>query len=131
MAELLDWVCGETASGPLTGPLTGRRPTGSGRPSLYQTSLEVRWAMAGLMSAGKSGDEVAAAQMEAAMDTFVWLAGWSQAAPVDRHGHLAAEECGERGARCDCARARICLRAACPACRHALCVEGFGQAAQG
>jgi hypothetical protein len=123
IVAMLEWVCGEIANG----PLTGERITGFGRPSLYQVSLEVRPAMGALVSARKNGDEVMAARMEAAMDTFVWLAGWSQAVPVDRHGHLAAEECAERGADCGCAKAGICLRAACPACCNMQCVEGFGQ----
>jgi len=61
------------------------------------------------------------------MDTFAWLAGWSSVPPVDRHGHLMAEDCAEREAACDCAKAGRCLLADCLACCRVPCVHGFGQ----
>jgi hypothetical protein len=121
VVELMDWVCGET----LSGPVTGERTPGFGRPSLYQVAVEVQSAMGRLVAAREKGDEVTAGRMEAVMDTFVWLAGWSEMPPVDRHGDLLSEECGERMTECGCAEAGTCLRAACPACGRIPCVEGF------
>lgn len=120
--QLLDWVCGVTTDGPLTDTRVGL-----GRPSLYQVSLEVRQAMAGLMQARDAGSSVLAGRIEAIMDTFAWLAGWSSVPPVDRHGHVAAEECAERDTQCACDEAGSCLLANCPACWRVPCVQGFGQ----
>jgi len=121
-AQLLGWVCGETADGPLTG-----RPAGFGRPSLYEVSLEVRPAMAALDRARDEGNPDVAARIEAMMEAFLWLAGWNRVPPVDRHGHRAAEECAERDTPCSCGDAGSCLRGDCPACRRAPCVHGFGE----
>jgi hypothetical protein len=68
--------------------------------------------------------------MEAIMETFAWLAGWSNNLPVDRHGHLAAEDCAERDEPCGCDSAGTCLGPSCQACRQSRCVHGFGQDAQ-
>lgn len=123
VVQLLDWVCGVTADGPLTG-VRAR----IGRPSLYEVSLDVRSAMAGLVQARDAGNLVVAGRMEAIMDAFAWLAGWSPMPPVDRHGHVMTEECAEREAACDCDEAGRCLLADCPACHRVPCVHGFGQA---
>jgi len=119
--QLLDWVCEVTAGGPLTGMRIGL-----GRPSLYQVSLEVRSAMAGLVQAREAGDPVVAGRIEAIMDTFAWLAGWSSVPPVDRHGHVLADDCAERDAPCECDEAG-CLLVGCRACYRVPCVHGFGQ----
>jgi len=122
VVQLLGWVCGETAAGPLTG-----RPTGLGRPSLYEVSLEVRPAMAALDRARDEGNPVVAVRIEAMMEAFLWLAGWNGVPPVDRHGHGVAEECADRDTPCACDDAGSCLRGDCLACRRAPCVHGFSQ----
>ena len=120
--QFLDWVCGETDFRPLT-----RERTGLTRPSLYQVSLEVHRAMAELNLARGPGGEAAAARLEAMMETFAWLAGWSPAPPVDRHGCGTAEGCPERDAECRCAGTDGCLLGDCAACWRVPCVLGFGQ----
>lgn len=119
--QLLNWACGVTAESPLT------RTTGSGRPSLYQMSLDVMHAMAGLEGARENGAHAVAGRMEGIVETFAWLAAWEPDPPVDRHGHLMVEQCAERDAPCSCDAARTCLRHDCPACRQMRCVHGFYQ----
>ena len=121
MAQLLDWVCGMTGEGPLAGL---RVP---GRPSLYQVSLEVCQAMSGLVQARETGSLAVAGRMEAFMETFAWLSGWSPEPPVDRHGHGTAEDCPERAAPCGCHAVGRCLAGGCQACCRVPCVHGFGQ----
>jgi hypothetical protein len=122
VAQLLDWVCGVTTEGPVAGlPMAVRRP------SLYQVSLDVRHAMATLHHARATGDWAVAGRMAAIMDTFAWLAGWNEDPPVDRHGHIPADDCAERDAPCGCDAGGYCLQANCPACWRVQCVYGFGQ----
>ncbi len=90
--QLLAWVCGEAAEG----PLTSLRVTG--RPSLYQVALDVRRAMTVLMRAREEGQPTGTGRMEAIMETFLWLAGWNPVPPVDEHGHGAFENCSPAGA---------------------------------
>lgn len=121
MVQLLYWACGVTAQGPLT-----RAPL-SARPSLYQMSLDVMHAMASLEGAREDGAHAVAGRMEGIIEAFAWLAGWEPDPPVDRHGHLAVEECAERDAPCSCDAAGTCLRNDCPACQQTPCVHGFHQ----
>ena len=117
--QLLAWVCGEAAEGPLSGLRV------AGRPSLYQVALEVRQAMTARMHARQDGDPAGAGRLEAIMETFVWLAGWSPLPPADRHGHILSEDCLERDTPCACDAARRCVRGECAACRRVPCVHGF------
>jgi hypothetical protein len=121
VVQLLDWVCGVCAESPVTG-----LPVLSPRPTLYQVSLDIQHAMVARAHAREMGDPVDAARMEAIMETFVWLTGWSVEPPVDRHGHGLRYECIERHAPCGCDARGSCLRAACPACWRVPCVRGFG-----
>jgi hypothetical protein len=121
VVQLLDWVCGVSSESPVTGlPVLARRP------SLYQVSLDVQHAMVARVHARDTGEPVEAARMEAIMETFVWLAGWSLVPPVDRHGHGLLFDCVERHAPCACDEQGYCLRAACSACWRVPCVRGFG-----
>jgi hypothetical protein len=121
VVQLLDWVCGVSAESPVTGlPVLARKP------SLYQVSLDVQHAMVALGHARQTGETVVAARMEAIMETFVWLAGWSLVPPVDRHGHGLPFGCVERHAPCVCDAQDYCLRSACSACWRVPCVRGFG-----
>jgi len=122
--DLLAWVCGEAGEG----PLSGRRVLG--RPTLYEVSLDACRAVAGVQMAREAGDLVRARRMEAVMETFLWLAGWSQLPPVDRHGHGSFEDCPDRDAPCGCDAAGRCLGQGCKACSRFACVHGFGQEAQ-
>ncbi len=83
--------------------------------------------MAGVVEARETDNFIIAVRIEAMMDTFAWLAGWSPVPPVDRHGHVMAEECAERDVACGCDEAGRCLLAHCPACCRVPCVHGFGQ----
>jgi hypothetical protein len=119
-AQLLAWVCGEAPEG----PLSSTRVTG--RPTLYQVSLDVRRAMTGLVHAREDGPPTGIGRMEAVMETFLWLAGWNLLPPVDRHGHGAFEDCPEREALCGCDAAGQCLQGECAACWRVPCVHGLG-----
>jgi hypothetical protein len=116
--DLLAWTCGETTEGPFSGNRTADRPT------LYQVSVDAGLGMAGLL-AREAGDLVTAKRTEAVMETFLWLAGWSDQPPADRHGHPAYQYCPERGEPCRCEAAGRCLADACPACRTARCVHAY------
>jgi hypothetical protein len=78
--DLLAWVCGETPEGPLTGKRV------SGLPTLYDVSLDACRGMTGLRSARKVEDLIRSNRMESLMGTFLWLAGWNEVPPMDRHG---------------------------------------------
>lgn len=119
--ELLAWACGEAAAG----PLSGLRVTG--RPALRDLAHDARDAMTGVCLARESGDITGARRLESLMEAFLWLAGWQATLPVDRHGHVAPEDCPERDLPCDCSTAGRCLHGACPACCRVACVHGFGQ----
>jgi hypothetical protein len=119
-AQLLAWTCGEAAEGPLSSTRV------SGRPTLYQVSLDVRRAMTALIHAREDGQATGVGQLEAIMDTFLWLAGWNPLPPIDRHGHGAFEDCPERETPCSCGAAGRCLRGECAACRRVPCVHGVG-----
>jgi hypothetical protein len=121
VVQLLDWACGATAESPLTRVLV------PGSPSLYQMSLDVMHAMASLDEARESGAHAAGGRMEGIIETFAWLAGWEADPPVDRHGHIAVEECAERDATCSCDAAGMCLRQDCAACWRTRCVHAFDE----
>ena len=87
--DLLTWVCGET----LEGPLTGKRV--SGRPTLHEVSLDACRGMTGIRLAREASDPMRAGRMESLMEVFMWLTGWNVAPPVNRHGHVAFDECHE------------------------------------
>lgn len=121
VVQLLDWVCGVSAESPVTGlPVLERRP------SLYQVSLDVQHAMVARGHARETGEPMTAARMEAIMETFAWLVGWSLVPPVDRHGHGLPFDCVERHAPCVCDTQGFCMRAGCSACWRVPCVRGFG-----
>ena len=86
--QLLGWVCGELPEG----PTSGLRISG-GPPTLYEVSLDSRRAMTALLHARQDNQPTLAGRMEAIMETFLWLAGWNPTAPVDRHGHIAFDDC--------------------------------------
>lgn len=93
--QLLAWVCGDAGEGPLSGKQV------AGRPSLYQVSLDCQRAMTALLHARQVGHLTAQGRLEAIMDAFLWLAGWSPLPPVDKDGHGSfesspAEETGAR-----------------------------------
>lgn len=117
--DLLAWACGEVPEGPFSGDRV------RGRPSLYQISLDAGRAMTGVRLAREAGDLVRARRVEAVMETFLWLAGWSVLPPVDRHGHGTFEDCPERAAPCGCAAVGQCLKDGCEACQRVSCVHGF------
>jgi hypothetical protein len=87
--DLLAWVCGESAEGPLTGNRF------SGRPTLYEVSLDACRGMTGVQLAWEADDAMRASRMESLIEGFMWLTGWNAAPPVDRHGHLMFNECQE------------------------------------
>jgi hypothetical protein len=118
--DLLGWACGETTAGPFTGLRAG------GRPSLYQVSLDSCQVMTEVRLARQAGDLARAMRCEAAVEAFLWLAGWEAQPPADRHGHARFEDCPERTAECACDAAGQCLAGACDACRRVPCVHGFG-----
>jgi hypothetical protein len=119
--DVLAWTSGEAREG----PLSGRR--GLGRPTLYEVSLDACRAMTGLRTAREADDPVRARRMEAVMETFLWLAGWTRLPPVDRHGHGTFETCPDREVPCRCDAAVRCLGGDCAACWRVPCVHGFGQ----
>jgi hypothetical protein len=88
--DVLAWTCGEASEG----PLSGRRVPG--RPTLHEVSLDACRAMTGVRMAREANEPVRARRMEAVMETFLWLAGWTGLPPVDRHGHGTFETCPER-----------------------------------
>ena len=87
--DLLAWASGEVGEG----PLSGNRATG--RPTLYELSLDVCRAMTGVRLAREAGDPMRASRQESVMETFLWLAAWNPAPSVDRHGHVTFEDCPE------------------------------------
>jgi hypothetical protein len=92
--DLLAWVCGEITEGPLTGKSV------SGRPTLYEVSLDACRGMTGIRLAREASDPMRASRMESLMEVFMWLTGWNVAPPVGRHGHVAlAERPAPRGQR--------------------------------
>jgi hypothetical protein len=114
--DLLAWACGEANEG----PLSGNRVTG--RPTLYEMSLDACRAMTGVRLAREAGDPMRASRNESVMETFLWLAAWNPASPVDRHGHPTFEDCPERNVACACTAAGRCLQGGCPACWRITCV---------
>ena len=114
--DLLSWACGEADEGPLSGNRV------SGRPALYEVSLDACRGMTGVQLAREAGDPMRAKRREAVMETFLWLAGWNLLPPVDRHGHGTFEDCPERDAPCGCSNAGRCLRGECAACWRAACI---------
>jgi hypothetical protein len=118
--QLLAWACGESGERPLA------RTRAAGRPSLYQVSLDARRAMTALIHAREDGQQTGTGRLEAIIEAFLWLAGWNQLPPVDRHGHGAFEDCPEREAPCGCDAVASCLRGECAACWRVACVHGFG-----
>jgi hypothetical protein len=114
--DLLTWVCGEASEGPLSGQQV------TGRPVLYQLSLEASRGMSGVESARRQGNPLRAGRLESAMEAFLWLTGWNSTPPVDRHGHGTFDACPERNLPCLCNGAGRCLRDACAACCRAPCV---------
>ena len=119
--DVLAWTCGETREG----PLSGRRVLG--RPTLHEVSLDACRAMTGVRVAREADDPVRVRRMEAIMETFLWLAGWTRLPPVDRHGHGTFETCPDREAPCGCDAAGHCLGGGCAASWRVPCVHGFGQ----
>jgi hypothetical protein len=102
--DLLAWVCGETTEGPLTGKSV------SGRPTLYEVSLDARRGMTGIRLAREASDPMRASRMESLMEVFMWLTGWNVAPPLGRHGYVAFDECHEPyGQRMGTVTADACL----------------------
>lgn len=120
--DLLAWACGEASEGPFSGDRV------SGRPTLYQVSLDACRGMTGVRLARSAGDPVRARRVEAVMEAFLWLAGWNSLPPVDRHGHGMFEDCPDRAEPCGCDALGLCLEDACEACRRVRCVQGFSSA---
>jgi hypothetical protein len=121
VVQLLDWLCGVSVEGPVTGASVQPR-----RPSLYDVSVDVQHAMVARQHALQTGDPIVVARMEAIMETFAWLVGWNLMPPVDRHGHGLPFECVERDAPCACDERGHCLRGQCSACWRVPCVYSFG-----
>ena len=113
--QLLAWACGESGEGPLSGMRV------AGRPSMYEVAFDVRRAMTALTHARDDGQPTGIGRLEAVIETYLWLAGWNQLPPVDRHGHAAFEDCPERAAPCCCDADGRCLRDRCPACWRVSC----------
>jgi hypothetical protein len=113
--ELLAWAGGEAPGGRLL----------DGPPSLGQVAREVGRGMTGIRLAREARDLARARRVEAVMETYLWLAGWSPQPPVDRHGHGTFEDCPQRAAPCACDAAGRCLDAGCAACARDRCVHGF------
>lgn len=93
--QLLAWACGQEPAGPLSGLCT------TGRPTLYEIALDVRRAMTALAHARNEAQPTLVGRMAAAMETFLWLAGWNTQPPIDHHGHTAFEDCADREALCN------------------------------
>jgi hypothetical protein len=117
--DLLAWACGEASEGPLSGNRV------AGRPTLYELSLDACRAMTGIRLAREAGDPMRASHQESVIETFLWLAGWNPATPVDRHGHATFEGCPERNVACSCGAVGRCLQGECPACWRLACVPGI------
>jgi hypothetical protein len=83
--QLLAWACGEES----TGPLSGLRTTG--RPTLYEISLDVRRAMTAIDHARNDDQPTMVGRMEATMESFLWLTGWDGQLSIDPHGHMVSE----------------------------------------
>lgn len=81
--QFLGWALGEETVGPLAGLRT------SGRPSLYEMSLDVRRAMTALVHARNDDQPTLIGRIEATMATFLWLVGWDAQLIIDRQGHIA------------------------------------------
>jgi hypothetical protein len=114
--DLLAWVCGETPEGPLTGKRV------SGRPTLYEVSLDACRAMTGVQLAREANDAMRASRMESLIEGFMWLTGWNAAPPIDHHGHVMFNECQEsHGQHIGTVTTDVCLT---PALR----VDGSSQA---
>ena len=124
VVQLLDWLCGVSAEGPVTGAPV--QPVQARRPSLYDVAVDVQHAMVARQHARETGNPIMAARMEAIMETFAWLVGWSLVPPVDRHGHGLPFDCVERDAPCACDERGYCLRSRCSACWRVPCVYSFG-----
>jgi hypothetical protein len=92
--DLLAWVCGDTPDGPLTGKRV------SGRPTLYEVSLDACRGMTGVQVARKAADHMRVSRMESLMQTFLWLSGWNAAPPVDRRGRGTLEQFLEHNVAC-------------------------------
>jgi hypothetical protein len=123
VVDLLAWDCGEVGEG----PLSGSRVTG--RPTLYEVSLDACRAMTRIRLAREAGDPMRASRQESVMETFLWLAAWNPAPPVDRHGHATFEDCSERNVACSCGTVGRCLQGDCPACWRANCVPAVADKA--
>jgi hypothetical protein len=83
--RLLAWACGEESTGPLSGLGT------TGRPTLYEISLDIRRAMTALDHARNDDQPTMVGRLEATMETFLWLTGWDEHLSIDPHGHLMSE----------------------------------------
>jgi hypothetical protein len=83
--QLLAWVCGEESTGPLSGLGT------TGRPTLYEISLDVRRAMTALDHARNDDQPTMVGRMEATMETFLWLTGWEGQLSIAPHGRMVSE----------------------------------------
>ena len=133
--ELLDWAGGQApgsqaaggqaAGGQAAGGQAAGSQAAGGAPTLSEVALEVSRGMTGIRLAREARDLARARRVEAVMETFLWLAGWSPEPPVDRHGHGTFEDCPQRTAACACDAAGRCLDAGCAACARARCVHGF------
>lgn len=119
--DVMTWVCGEAAEGPLSGtPSAGRRPP------LYSVAQDASRGMTGIQTAREQADPSRARRLEAFMETFLWLAGWNPEPPVDRHGHGIFDACPERTVPCGCSDAGRCLGSECAACWRSACVPAAG-----
>jgi hypothetical protein len=78
-------ACGESPEGPLSGKRV------SGRPTLYDVSLDACRAMTGVRLAREAGDPMRASRMESLMETFLWLVDWNAASPVPPQGYCVFE----------------------------------------
>lgn len=83
--DLLAWVCGETVDGPLAGKRV------SGRPTLYQVSLDACRGMIGVRLGREADDPMRVSRMESLMETFLWLVAWNSTPPIDRDGHATTD----------------------------------------
>jgi hypothetical protein len=85
--QFLAWACGEEPAGPLSGLCI------TGRPTLYEMSLDVRRAMTALVHARNERQPTLVGRMAAIMETYLWLVGWDMQPPVDCHGRARFEDC--------------------------------------
>jgi hypothetical protein len=79
--QLLGWACGEESAGPLTGLRT------TGRPTLYEISLDTRRAMTTLVHARHDDQPSLIGRMEGTMEIFLWLTRWNDQPPIDSQEH--------------------------------------------